>query len=406
MTERPAPWPQYLPETAGEVQKLLRSGAVFDYAGAGPVAELEGALQQRFDAPHALTVNSGTSAIFLALAALDIGPEDEVVVAGWTFLSAITPLLWLGAVPVLADVAAGQPVATTETIRNVLTPRTRAVIVTHLFGEPVDTNGLHGLLAPLGIPLVEDCSHAHASDVGGRPPGAWADAAIFSLGARKIVSGGHGGVLVTRNRELYETALMIGHNKPRTRREFAGTPEASHAELALGGNLRMSPVSAVLALDHLTRMDNLSAARIENAKVLSEALAPHLLPLRSQAPGENRTYFDLVWVLPQGHGPDSRDALIAAMNRYGIPAQAVPTRPLSRTLRAVEARVRPHSGRFWPQLQSWAGAGTVLPEAEALHERAMSLPSELFHEPGAPYARRVGQAIREASTAGGEFWKI
>lgn len=406
MMTRPAPWPQYLTATAVQVQELVQTGEVFDYAGAGRIAELEGALQQRYDAPYALTVNSGTSAIFIAFAALDIGPGDEVVVAGWTFLSAITPLLWLGAVPVLADVAPGQPVATEDTIRKVLTRRTRAVLVTDLFGEPVDMRALHGLLAPLGIPLIEDCSHAHASDVGGRPPGAWADASIFSLGARKIVSGGHGGALLTWHRELYETALMISHNKPRTRREFAGTPDASHAELALGGNLRMSPMSAVLVLDHLARIEKLSTARIENARIFDEVFVPHLLPLRSRAPGENRTYFDLVWVLSQGHGQHSRDALITAMNRIGVPAQPVPTRPLSRTVRAVQVHERAHPGRFWPELQAWAATEPVLPEAEALHDRAISLPSELFYEPGAPYARRLAETIRKASTTGGVFWRI
>jgi dTDP-4-amino-4,6-dideoxygalactose transaminase len=382
----------------------VRSGAIFDYAGQGQVAEVEQRLSERFEAPYALTLNSGTSAIFVALAALGVGPGDDVVVAGWTFLAAITPLLWLGATPILADVAPDQPVASTDTILKALTPRTRVVIVTHLFGEPADSSSIRDLLTPLKIALIEDCSHAHASDVGGHPPGARADAAILSLGARKMVSGGHGGALLTRNRELYETALMVGHSKPRTRHEFAGTAEASHAELGLGGNLRMSPLSAVLVLDHLTALETLSTARIENVRVLESAFAPWLLPLRSQAPGENRTYFDLVWVLPTGNRVE-RDAAIAVLNRVGVPARPVSTRPLSRTLRNVKAIAGTHSGRFWPQLQTWANSGTILPEAEALHDRAISLPSELFYEAGAPYARHLAEALRQAA-AKGTSWPI
>ncbi|WP_332601826.1 DegT/DnrJ/EryC1/StrS family aminotransferase [Arthrobacter sp. S2(2024)] len=405
MVEPPVPWPLYSSSASEQVAQLVRSGAIFDYAGQGRIAEVERRLSEHYETQYALTLNSGTSAIFVALAALGVEPGDEVVVAGWTFLAAITPLLWLGAIPVLADVAPEQPVASADSILKALTPRTRVVVVTHLFGEPVDSCSLRDLLTPLKIALLEDCSHAHASDVGGRPPGTWADVAILSLGARKIVSGGHGGVLLTRNRELYETALMVGHNKPRTRREFAGTAEAPHAELGLGGNLRMSPVSAVLVLDHLNRLDTLSSARLENVRVLESALAPWLLPLRSKAPGENLTYFDLVWVLPATQGRDERDAMIATLNRIGLPARSVSTRPLSQTLRNVEASAGTHSGRFWAQLQAWAGSRPILPEAEALHDRAISLPAELFYEAGAPYARHLAKALRQA-TATGMLWQI
>ncbi|BCT74193.1 aminotransferase DegT [Sinomonas cyclohexanicum] len=400
MTKIPVPWPVYSGTAADRVSDLVRSGAVFDYTGRGPVADLERRLEERYCAEYALTLNSGTSAIFVALSALGVEPGDEVVVAGWTFLAAVTPLLWLGAAPVLADVAPGQPVATAATIAEAITPRTRAVLVTHLYGEPVDTKSLHELLAPLDIALIEDCSHAHASEVGGRPPGAWADAAILSLGARKLVSGGHGGALVTRSRRLYETALMVGHSKPRTRREFAGAPEAPHAELGLGGNLRMSPLAAVLILDHLSRVEELSDARVENAGVLEEALAPLAVPLRSQAPGENRTYFDLVWVLPAGDGAEQRDAAIAALNDLGVPARQVSTRPLSRTLRNIEAKGEAHPGRFWPELEAWATGCRLLPEAEALHDRAISLPSEFFYEAGAPYARHLAEGLEQARAEG------
>jgi len=357
-------------------------------------------MRERYDAPYALSLNSGTSAIFAALAAFGVEPGDEVVVAGWTFLAAVTPLLWLGAVPVLADVAEGEPVADVDSIMAVVTPNTRAVVVTHLFGEPVDTSRIVQALAPLGIPVLEDCSHAHASIVDGAAPGSRADAAIFSVGARKIVSGGHGGVLITRDRAIYDTALMVAHTKPRTRLEFEGSTEAQYAELALGGNLRMSPLAATLALDHLARLDELAIARVENAEVLADALLPIAEPLRSSAPGENRTYFDVVFNLTHG---ESSAGIIEALAARGVPASTSPTRPLSRTISALSPLSSGRSGRYWRDLADWAPSVRPLVEAERLYDRSFRFPSELLYETGAPVARDFAATISGVLRKGGSW---
>jgi dTDP-4-amino-4,6-dideoxygalactose transaminase len=270
------------------------------------------------------------------------------------------------------------------------------VLVTHLFGEPVDTAGIRAVLAHRGIALIEDCSHAHASRVGRERAGATADVAIFSLGARKIISGGHGGMLLTRDPLVYETALLVGHMKPRTRREFAGRPEAPFSELGLGGNLRMSPLAALLALDHLARLDELGTARVRNAAILDAALAPFATALHSTAPGENRTHFDLVWTVGTSR---ERNELVEVLVRLGVPARTVATRPLSRALAALPqpGAVR---GRLWRALARWGEGGASLPVAEDLHDRALSLPSELFHAADATYATQLASVISGVLTGG------
>src|SRR5690606_3080418 len=123
------------------VTDMVRRGATFDYAGSGVVAELESTFSAAQGGRHVVSFNSGTSALFAAFAALGLGPGDEVLVPSWTFFATASPLLWLGAVPVLVDSSAGPGVTAREFAARV-TRRTRAIATTHLFGDTVDLDEL------------------------------------------------------------------------------------------------------------------------------------------------------------------------------------------------------------------------------------------------------------------------
>lgn len=386
-------WPAYSSSAMSRVQALVETGHVFDYSGSPPVTDLEERFSRLHGGSFAVSFNSGTSALFACLAALGVSAGDEVVVANWTFLASASPVIWLGAELVLADSDAYEPSVGIESVRAALSPRTRAVVATHLFGNPIDAVQLASLCRSLRVPLVEDCSHAHASSIGTDHVGTFGDAAIYSIGSTKMVSGGHGGVLVTRSSRLRDVALLLGHFKPRTRKDII-TPELRrYAEFALGGNLRLSPLAAVLAIDHLDRLSELSEARRENASVLDEALFGVLVPVRSPSPRMNGTHFDLVYALPDEVPTASRDQLVTRLRALGVPVSPPSTRPLNRVLRGCRGSASASLGN--PMLASVAAMAahaptdSEMPHSTSQHDRAISFPARRLHAQGAPEALRL-----------------
>jgi len=396
LIESPPEWPVYSATALERVADLVRTGMVFDYAGSGAVVELEKAFSARHEGRYALSFNSGTSALFAAYSALGINTGDDVLVPNFTFLATVSPLLWLGSRPVLCDSGGEEAGVTVDTISRALTPNTKAVVVTHLFGNPVDMLHIRQFTRDEGLLLIEDCSHAHASTIDGRPVGVFGDAAIFSTGARKMVSGGHGGMLVVPDSDVRDTALLVGHFKPRARSDVRNPGLRAHAEFGLGGNLRMSPFAAVLALDHFSRLDELRKAKLGNVAVLNEALDGRLVPLRSPAGRENGTFFDIVYRLPQDVPKSARDRVVTALKAAGAPARAPATRPLNRVLGAMARSSMDRVGVLWERLASLAQQApddARLPNSTNQHDRMISLSSSVFHEPDLRHARAIAQVI-------------
>src|SRR5205085_1061784 len=118
---------------------------------------------------------------------------------------------------IVCDSAKERPGVDAATIGQLLTPRTRAIADTHIFGHPVDMHSIGDLARREGILLIEDCSHAHASTFSGRHVRVFGDGAAYSLGASRMVSGGHGGMLTTPHSDVRDAAMLIAHFKPRTR---------------------------------------------------------------------------------------------------------------------------------------------------------------------------------------------
>lgn len=373
-------WPLYTPEGAAQVQSLVNAGRSFDYSGQDPVLEIERRFSRIHDDAPAVTFNSGTSAIFAALAALGIGPGDEVIAPVFTFVASATPAFWTGATPVFADSERDDPSVSLDLIKKRTTDRTKAVIVTHVFGNPVDLHGISAFCRERRLALVEDCSHAHASQVDGKHVGTFGDAAIYSLGAAKLVSGGHGGILVTKDPAVHDRAMLVGHFKPRTRTDLLTEDLRAYAEVGLGGNLRMSPLSAALALDHLVRIDELSQARCANVRALDAAVADRLVPVHDVELVNNRTHYDVVYLLPDGVPAEARGQLVDSLLAAGVPVGPPSTRPLGRVLRKA-ARHASNPNLLVDRLLSAANA--VLPDsdthANALHDRMISFPADRMH---------------------------
>ncbi|GAA3414339.1 hypothetical protein GCM10018952_34490 [Streptosporangium vulgare] len=205
----PLEWPVYDEGVAARVAELVTLGRTFDYDYGPELAELERSFAERHGRAHALALTSGTAGLLAAYFALGIGPGDEVIVPDLTFFSTASPLFLLGAVPVLCDAGDATGNVAAADVEALVTPRTVAIVVTHLWGHSCDMDALRAVADRRGLALVEDCSHAHGSTFRGRPVGSMGDISIFSVGGRKLVSGGMGGMLLTDSEDVFARACLL-----------------------------------------------------------------------------------------------------------------------------------------------------------------------------------------------------
>ncbi len=176
----------------------------------------------------------------------------------------------------------------------------------------------------------------------------------------------------------------------------------AQAEYGLGGNLRMSPLSAALALDHLARLDDIAGAKQANIALIDEALAGRLLPVPALPGAVNRTHFDLVYGLPDDVPAARRDQIVRELVATGVPVGVPATRPLNRVLRAVAASPVHQRGILWSRLAGHAAAAVAddgLPYSTDLHDRLISFPATLLHGENRAYAEQLAASVGQVDWA-------
>jgi dTDP-4-amino-4,6-dideoxygalactose transaminase len=260
------------PEEEAEVLAALRSG----WVTMGPrVQRLEAAFREMLGVPHALAVNSCTSALHLALLGLGIEPGDEVVTTPISFATTANVLMHVGATPVFADVEADTLNLDPGSVAEHLTPRTRAIMPVHMYGHPCDMEALADLAERHGLVLIEDAAHALEATLQGRRMGTASAAAAFSLYATKSVTTGEGGVLVTSRPDLAEAAeILRNHGMSRGAWKRYGAEGFRHWDiLAPGYNYKLSDVLAAIGLAQLPKLDRFWSERRRLAGRYDAALA-------------------------------------------------------------------------------------------------------------------------------------
>jgi perosamine synthetase len=269
-------WP---PMSEGVRQAVARQldDALSIYDRSGVVAVLEDALQEYLGVRRVLLTSSGTVALYSAYASCGVGSGDEVIVPAYTFLATATPLFHLGAVPVLADSDHTGNIDPID-VENRITSRTKAIIVTHMWGLPCDMAALTQAAAKHGVALLEDASHAHGATYGGRKVGSFGAASAFSLNGPKPLSAGEGGFLATNDDEIYYRALLHGHYNKRCRNEIPDDhPLRAYATTGMGLKFRIHPLAAAIALEQLRHLEEYLSGRA--------AMAAHMLKQLSGIPG-------------------------------------------------------------------------------------------------------------------------
>ncbi len=246
----------------------------------GPtVQEFERRFAEYCGVGHGVAVNSATSALQLALMALGIKKGDEVIVPDFTFPATGNVALFLGAKVVMADVDPDTYCIDPRDAERKLTARTRAIIPVHIFGHPADMDAISALVEGRGIAVLEDAACAHGSEYRGRRVGALGDLSAFSFHARKVISTGEGGMVLTDSKRMAELLAALrshGMFQSAWKREQSFCLPTFRI---LGYNMRMSDVTAALGLSQLARVGEFVKRRRALARVYNELIFDSRLPV-------------------------------------------------------------------------------------------------------------------------------
>jgi dTDP-4-amino-4,6-dideoxygalactose transaminase len=319
-----APWPSFESDEIEAAASVLRSGKINYRTGEeGRLFEKEFATFS--GCKYGVAVANGTVALELALHTLGIGAGDEVVVPSRTFIASASCVVMRGAIPVIADVDATSQNLTADTIRPLLTSRTKAIIAVHLAGWPCDMDSILGLARNHGIKVIEDCAQAHGATYKGRPVGSFGNAAAFSFCHDKIMTtGGEGGILTTNDDSLWERAKSFRDHG--TRYDAARKGQDSHGfrwvHDSFGTNWRLTEMQSAIGRAQFRKLSHWTAIRRRNASLLTERLSG-CTALRVTTPPKEigHSYYKYyVFVRPERlrTGQD-RDRIMAAINAEGIP---------------------------------------------------------------------------------------
>lgn len=251
-------------EEVALLAEAVRSGTLTSTKGAF-VKTLERRFADLMEVRHVSACASGTAAIHTAIAALDPNPGDEIVTSPITDMGALAPILYQGAIPVFADVDPATCNITAETIAPCLSERTKAIVVTHLFGNPCDMSTIMALARERNIPVIEDCAQAFLARHDGQLVGTWGTIGCFSLQQGKHITTGEGGIVIINDEALARRAYLF-INKA----WGYGDPQPDHYFLAL--NSRMSELQGAVAVAQLPKLAEVVQNRIAMAALLTARL--------------------------------------------------------------------------------------------------------------------------------------
>lgn len=359
------------------VTEVIESG----WVAQGPrVAAFESAFAQRMEVAHAVAVSSCTTALHLALVVAGIGPGDEVIVPSFSFIATANAASYVGARPVFADVELETGNVTADTVKSVLSPATKAVVVVDQGGMPVDLGPIRALCDPLGIVVIEDAACGAGSTYNGRPVGVGADIAAWSFHPRKLLTTGEGGMITTNRADWAQRARLL--------REHAMSVSAADRHLSVlppaeeyvevGFNFRMTDLQAALGLVQLQRLDAIVARRRAVAHIYRAGLSdlPGLRVVHDPVYGTAN--YQSLWVEVGEEFPVGRDELLAQLAASDVSAR----RGIMASHRQPAYAITSHA---------------PLPVTERLTDNTLILP--LYHEITDTETTRVIDAVR-ATTHG------
>ncbi|MEM9028970.1 MAG: DegT/DnrJ/EryC1/StrS family aminotransferase [Pseudomonadota bacterium] len=299
-------------EELAALSEVISSGTLTSTKGQF-VKRLEREFAELMGVRHAFACASGTAAIHCAVAALDPEPGDEIITSPITDMGAITPIIYEGAIPVFADVDPISMNVTAETVERAMSNRTRAIIVTHLFGNPAEIDKIKALADAQGAVVIEDCAQSFLAVHDGAKLGTVGAIGCFSLQQGKHITTGEGGI-VTTNCDHLARRMFLYINKA----WGYGDPKPDHYFLAL--NYRMTELQGAVAVAQLPKLSDCVETRIELAAHLSRALSelPGLTLPKPSGNSSRHVYWKYPLIVDERHVKDGPVGLATALRELNI----------------------------------------------------------------------------------------
>jgi dTDP-4-amino-4,6-dideoxygalactose transaminase len=292
---------------------------------------------------HCVSLNSGTSALHLALRCLDVGPGDEVITVSMTFIATAWAISYVGATPVFIDIDPVRRTLDPDKLEAAITSRTKAIIPVHLYGMPAEMDRIMAIAERHGVPVIEDAAQAHGARYKGRRAGQFGQIACFSFYPTKNLGAyGEGGALITND-------ASIAH-RARSLRDHAQSQKYLHEEI--GYNYRMDSFQAAVLSIKLNHLDQWNTARVDCARQYTELLKDSSYKLPAQMSDSECVWHCYVIETPE------RDRIRSGLQDVGIQS-------------AVHYPVPVHLQKAYAHLDYRSGD---LPITEALCEHCLALP--------------------------------
>ena len=334
------------------------------------ITKFEEAFAKFCDVKYAVACSNGTTALQLALLALDIGPGDEVIVPSLTFIASANAVRHVGAKPILVDVEKEYWQIDPSKIELAITARTKAVIPVHLYGHPAQMDEINKIAKRHKLFVIEDAAEATGAEVRGKKVGAWGDVATFSFYGNKIITTGEGGMVTTNDEKLAKKMLVL--------RDHGMSKERRYWHDVLGYNFRMTNLQAALGLAQLERIDKILKRKQEIARWYKKYLGktPGLTLQREASWAKNVYWMFSVLVKPA-------DAIKRNTIMKKLSIEGVDTRPFF---------VPIHQQPIYPDYED-----LDLPESTSLSVAGINLPSSvnLTEKDIALIARKVKKVLQD-----------
>lgn len=295
------------------VRQALASGTLTSTKGQ-LVSRLEQALASRYGAGYAYACTSGSAAVHCAVASLDLEPGDEIVTTPITDMGALTAILYQGQIPVFCDVDPDSYNVTADTIEPRITDRTRAVIVTHLFGTACDMDPIVAICRDRGLKIIEDCAQAFDATYRGRPVGTIGDVGCFSFQQGKHMTTGEGGMVITSDEALARRTFLFVN-------KAWGYGDEKPDHYFLAPNYRMNEITGAVALAQLDKLTDVVRRRREAACLFEAKIAgtPGITPQKI-VEGANHVYWKYCVNVDEEAAGASLTSIAQRMREDGIHA--------------------------------------------------------------------------------------
>jgi len=349
------------------VDDCLRTGWI---SSAGPyIGRFETEFAKFIGVKHAVTVTNGTAALHLALAALDIGPGDEVIVPDLTIISCADAVVYTGATPVFADVEKTTGTLDPDCVEQRITKRTKAIMVVHLYGHPADMDPIMDIARKHTIAVIEDAAEAHGSRYKNRVVGGIGNIGCFSFYANKIVTSGEGGMVVTSNDRIAKRLRLL--------KDLAHAPTRRFWHEDIGFNYRMTNMQAALGLAQLEQAQKYIAKKRWMAGLYGRLLADiPALELPAEKPWAKSVYWMYAVSVKRGY-TYSRDQVRARLLNFGVD-----TRDFFIPLHSQPVLRKMGLGKIgaFPVSSDLSRRGFYIPSGLAITEKQIRFVSRAMHE--------------------------